>query len=553
MKLKHWALGLLCCLQLAVAEANVPLMPLKDIQAGMQGVGRTVFQGDTIEEFPVEVVGVSGSEGAGRTILVKLQGPLIERAGGVAQGMSGSPVYIDGRLVGAIAYGRAFNDPHYCFLTPIGEMLKLVDEPKTQPVDWLPKGTSLMATGFSEEGLGVLKERLGELGLDVAAGVDSKEESSKPIEPGSAVGATLMTGDLKLGALGTVTWTDDKGRVVAFGHPFMQRGDSSFFMTRSWVLGCIPNLQSGYKVGNIGSVVGSFTQDRAAGIGGSLGKAPASIPLYVTASDTGRGINKASRMQIIKDEKLLPAIVDAAVTSAVGRAMNRNGGGTARIKYEITGWDSKKELLSISRENMFYAPTELLKHINAELNDTTSTLMSNKLDKVDIYGINVEAEVSDEVQIAEIKKVEASKKPVKAGEKVSLRVTLKPYRGEEFTEIIQYKLPEKCEGDRLALSVRGGSSMAWIVNLLRKQKEEGVPAANKKKDKQKTLQDFVKDVNEADCNNEIIVDLGGANAEKAAEASEGLSSLLKGSPNKQKFPYDFIVDGEVEINIKIAE
>ena len=125
MKLKGFILGLLLCCYTCVAFANVPLMPVKDLQPGMQGIGKTVIKGDTIEEFNVEVLGVTGSEAAGYSILVRLYGDLIEKTGGVAQGMSGSPVYIDGRLVGAVAFGRAFNDPHFCFLTPIHNMLKL--------------------------------------------------------------------------------------------------------------------------------------------------------------------------------------------------------------------------------------------------------------------------------------------------------------------------------------------------------------------------------------------------------------------------------------------
>ena len=154
-------MALCLCLQLAVAAAaNVPLMPIRDLRPGMLGVGKTVIQGDTIEEFNVEILGVQGSEATGYSVFVRLYGDLIEKTGGVAQGMSGSPVYVDGRLVGAVAYGKVFNDPHYCFLTPIGRMLSLLDEPKAVPSAWLPQGTALQAGGFTEYGLQYLKEKL---------------------------------------------------------------------------------------------------------------------------------------------------------------------------------------------------------------------------------------------------------------------------------------------------------------------------------------------------------------------------------------------------------
>ena len=166
--------------------AAVSLMPVRDLRPGMQGIGKTVISGDSIEDFEVEIVGVSGSAAAGYSILAKVSGSLIETAGGVAQGMSGSPVYIDGRLVGAVAFGRIFNDPHYCLLTPIATMLRLLDSPESRKENvrppkakkqkeeakapqLLPKGTALLAGGFEGYGLDYLQERLAPLGLAVVA------------------------------------------------------------------------------------------------------------------------------------------------------------------------------------------------------------------------------------------------------------------------------------------------------------------------------------------------------------------------------------------------
>ena len=454
-------MALCLCLQLAVAAAeNISLMPVRDLQVGMQGVGKTVIQGDTIEEFNVEILGVQGSEAMGYSIFVRLYGDLIEKTGGVAQGMSGSPVYVDGRLVGAVAFGKVFNDPHYCFLTPIGRMLNLLDEPKALPSDWLPKGTALQAGGFTEYGLEYLQQRLEPLGLEAMGNTGVGKGSSKALEPGSAVGASIMQGDLTLGALGTVTWTDDKGNVLAFGHPFMQRGSSNFYMTKAWVLGVVPNMQSSYKVGNMGEAIGSFTQDRSSGIGGSEGKLPKAIPLFVTANDIGRGQANSIRVQVVEDEKLTPAIVDAAVINTLSKTVDRNGGGTARLRFTITGVDSKKKMLVIDRENMYYASDALLKNVNAELSEAMTILMQNKFEAVELYGIKVEAEVSEQVQVAEIQGVKAGVTSVKPGEKLPIEVTMKPYRGEEFTRTVHFTVPKDHPGGRLALQVRGGSSMA---------------------------------------------------------------------------------------------
>ena len=555
--MRIFILALCLCLQLAVAAAaNIPLMPIRDLRPGMQGIGKTVIQGDTIEEFNVEILGVQGSEATGYSVFVRLYGDLIEKTGGVAQGMSGSPVYVDGRLVGAVAFGKVFNDPHYCFLTPIGRMLSLLDEPKSLPADWLPQGTALQAGGFTEYGLSYLQEKLAPLGLEAVSAVGVGQGSSKALEPGSAVGASILQGDMTLGALGTVTWTDDKGNVLAFGHPFMQRGKSNIFMTKAWVLGVVPNMQSSYKVGNMGEPIGTFTQDRSSGIGGSQGKLPTTIPLFITVNDTGRGQGVSMRLEVVEDERLAPAIVEAAVVNALSKACDRNGGGTARLRFTITGVDSKKQNLSIQRENMFYSSDAILKNVNAELSEAMTILMQNKFEAVQLYGINVEAQLSEQVQVAEIQRVQAAVEKAQAGEKLAIDVTLKPYRGQEFTRTVYFTVPKDHPGGKLALQVRGGSSMAWIMELLRKQQQEGVPAA-KKQEQRRTLADYVKSVNKADKNNEIIVDIATGqqqmNANPNAQIPDaGLAGMLAGSPFKQKYPFDFIVDGEGEVSVEVV-
>lgn len=559
--MKTVLIALILCCQLALAmAANIPLMPVRDLRPGMLGVGKTVISGDTIEEFNVEILGITGNEATGYSIFVRLYGDLIEKTGGVAQGMSGSPVFVDGRLVGAVAYGKSFNDPHYCFLTPIGKMLRLLDEPQQQPADWLPKGTALMAGGFTDYGLEYLQDKLSAFGLDVVAAGGAGKSSSKVLEPGSSIAASLMQGDMTLGALGTVTWADDEGNILAFGHSFMQRGSCDFFMNKVWVLGIVPNLQSGYKVADIGDAVGRFTQDRSSGIGGNTGSLPSSIPLFITVSDSSRGASESVRMQIADDEQLVPSIVDAAVVSAVSKTVDRNGGGTAKMSFTITGEDSKKQLLTIKRDNMFYSSSSLLKSLDAELTEALNILTQNKFEAVDIHNITVDAEVSSIPQVAEVVSAGVPKRAVKPGEKVNLAVKLKPYRGEEFLKEIYFVVPKDHPGGKLPLNVRGGSSMAWVLNLLRKQQEEGLPA--QKKNTGRTLNDFIKAFNNADKNSELIVDISigpamsqaaAASAASAEKNDAGLMGMLQGSPYKQKFPFDFIIDGEADIVLTVEK
>ena len=300
--------------------------------------------------------------------------------------------------------------------------------------------------------------------------------------------------------------------------------------------------------------IGSITQDRSSGIGGVVGKQPASIPMFVTVNDSSRGQANSMRMRLIDDEQLVPSMVDAAVVNTVSKTVDRNGGGTAKLHFTITGVDSKKEMLTIDRENMYYSNDALLKNLDAELTEAVTILMQNKFEPVQIYGINVEAEVSNAVQVAEILNVRTKNAKVKPGDKVAIDVTMKPYRGEEFTKTVYFKVPKDHPGGKLALNVRGGSSMAWAIELLRKQQSEGVPAAKKKETRHK-LSDYIKSVNTADKNNELIIDVAMGQMQppnpEAAANDAGLAGMLQGSPFKQKYPFDFIIDGESEIVLTV--
>ncbi len=571
---------LICLLLILLAAAApclaaVSLMPIRDLRPGMQGIGKTVISGDSIENFDVEIVGVSGSAAAGYSILAKVSGPLIETAGGVAQGMSGSPVYIDGRLVGAVAFGRVFNDPHYCLLTPIATMLRLLDSPESRKESvrpqkkkeeakapqLLPKGTALLAGGFEGYGLDYLQERLAPLGLAVlaggGAGSDAAPMSEGPLQPGSSLAVSVMEGDLTLGALGTVTWTDEAGRLLAFGHPFMQNGDSDLFLNRAWIVGCIPNLSSSYKIGNIGPCMGRITQDRAGGVAGTVGRPPRSVPVHISVRDRDRSQATQSRLRIVTDERVFPAALDAAVVNVAAKTVDRGGGGTASVAFAVEGRDDAGEALVLHRDNMFYAANDLMKGMEQELSETVDVLMNNKLAKVDLTAVSVSVDIYREPRVAEIVRAKVRQNEAAPGEEILLDVTLKPYRGEEREETVAFTVPKEYKGKRLDLAVRGGSSMAWARQLLRKQQEETIPDSEKK-DVGKTLQDFVKEVEKADKNNQLIVDiLPSAPKTGAGAPSPGgeaaLPGLLAGSPYKIAKELPCIVDGETQTFVKIKK
>ena len=384
-------------------SAATPIITVDELRPGMHGIAKTVISGADIETFDVEILGVTGSQAEGHSILVKASGDLIERSGGIAQGMSGSPVYINGRLAGAVAYGKAFSDPDYCFLTPIEEMLAMFEKTDARPSAFLPKNSPLMASGFTAEGMKYLTEKLAALDLKpLAVPSGQKEIDNVLLEPGSSVGVELIRGDIRLGAIGTVTWMDDEGRILAFGHPFLQRGNADYFMTNAWIFASIPNVESSYKVGALGNTVGAITQDRAVGVAGKINQYPHIIPMFVSVTDMDRGINKSATVQMVTDEALVPLMLDAVCFNTVSATTDRNGGGTARVSFRISARGENSGEITVARENMFYNPSNLAKAINGELVYIGDLLMNNKFEKVTIFDVNVNVEAGSACNVAEI-------------------------------------------------------------------------------------------------------------------------------------------------------
>lgn len=561
----------------SLAAAAIPTIAVEELKPGMKGYGKTVIRGADIETFDVEVLGVTGTETGGYNILIKASGPLLKESGGIAQGMSGSPVYIDGRLAGAVAYGQAFSDPNYCFLTPINEMLRLFDETDPRPSVFLPKSTPLMVSGFTADGVAHLNEELSPFGLTsyaVPGGTDELE--SVQLEPGSSVGVSLVRGDMVIGAIGTVTWTDDEGRILAFGHPFLQHGDSNYFMTNAWIFASVPNIQSAFKVGTLGKTLGRISQDRLSGIAGKEGENAPIIPMYVSVTDKDRGLHKSSNVQLITDEDLVPTLVDGVTYNTVSMAKDRKGGGTSRIRFTITAEGEKKGPIRLRRENMFYSATDIGKLTDSELNVATDMLMNNRFDKVTIQDINVDVETTSGCEVAEMLGATAPATAVQGGI-LPITLTFKPYRSEEITRTLNFKVPDKQPAGPMNLIVRSGNATAWITKALsRKNSRNGAQDGGDGNSEDETamfqssqrqFRDFLTEFNDMDANNEVIVDLMPTYGDErpsrraAARSAAGsgnamgsaLTGLLKGSKYKQKFPLDFIITGESNITVDVQK
>jgi hypothetical protein len=337
----------------AALSAQTAFFPLKDIRPGMHGTGLTIFSGNRIEEFPVEVLGVLDNIGPKESIiLARLSGGPLDHTG-VMQGMSGSPVYIDGKLAGAVALAFPFSKDPIAGIRPIEDMVRtfpsLASAPHQNPIlalagvtpgdkaltRLLPKlvsasagedrmvdiATPLSFGGFTRGTLDAFAPQLRALGLEprqsVSGGTKMSDAMGNPadLKPGSMISLQLMSGDYGVGADGTVTHIDGN-RVYAFGHRFLDVGATALPFARSEVITLLPNVNTSFKLSNAKEWMGTINQDRNTAVSGELGKRAPTVPISVSISRGSRPL-ESYQMQMVNDPLLSPLLIQMAVYSVI--------------------------------------------------------------------------------------------------------------------------------------------------------------------------------------------------------------------------------------------
>ena len=569
-------------------------MPVSEIKPGMHGFAKTVIAGTKMEQFGVEILGVMKNKGtSGDLILIRTYGDVIDRTGGIAQGMSGSPVYINNKLIGAVAFGWSLTDHKIGMVTPIGDMLKLWEMPDryqlapvvaTAPPGFEELATPLMVAGYSEHALAMLQDKLKPLNL-VPYGVGDAPDGAQfgPLEPGSAVGVQLVRGDVTVGALGTVTYTEGN-QILAFGHPFLRKGNVNYFMTNAYVFTTVSGLENSFKVGTTGEPVGLINQDRSTGIAGKLDKYPAVVPIHIAVKDNGTGNVEDSFVQVVQDEDLFPVLSATSVFNVIDKAMDRVGPGTGKINFEITARNMPGD--TIKRENMFYSAGNIGEAMIGEFFDAMSILAGNQYNPVDIMDVKVNITVDEERRTATILEAKADKITGKPGDKIDIAVKMKPFRGEPITRNVSFVIPRDQPEGPLTLEVRGGG-MIPILQLLSQQQnlDEGLILLSKPKEKNKKFEDVIKDFLKRDRNNDIVVEILNMDMDMGEAPPKGKvkksnhdgqkeeSTVLKSNTpiqkqeakeklilekknqekNKNSTATDYIVDGEAQITITVEK
>lgn len=503
---------------------GIEIMKLADVKPGMEGIARTVFQGYKVEEFPVKIIDVIDQDLNSSLILFRAYGEKIEEIGGIASGMSGSPVYIDGKLIGAIAYSWSLSDHRYGLITPIEDMLELLeseDNSAGRGFQGFALNTPLYISGMQGRAFQRTKAKFENLGFQVlqGGGTGLKAVTEEPLEPGSAVAVQLVRGDINIAAIGTLTYMEN-GKILALGHSFTNKGDVDYLLSRAYINAIIPSISSPFKLGSpTDKLIGSVTVDRSAGVAGTLNKFSRIIPLSVRVKDQDRDKDKIINVQLVKDEEYLTSLITNVSLQAIDSTLDRIGKGTANVKLKITGKGLPD--LGLERENVFYSRSDIAATALYEVYQLFNIINYNPFKKVELIDVKLEIEISGRDNVALIQEAKILNETIKPGDTLEIQVTLLPYRSEPVVKNIAFKLPEDINPGLATLVIDGGLTGISYQAL----PEDGYDYALEEtkeaitegyKDLESILEDFL----ERPRNNELILQIYPAYAAPEQEMEE---------------------------------
>jgi hypothetical protein len=459
--------------------AQTPILPLREIRAGQRGIGKTVFSGNKIEEFQVEILGVLENLGPKQSvILARLSGGPLENTG-VMQGMSGSPVYIDGRLVGAVALAFSFAKEPIAGIRPIEEMLAVSGQqpaPQTaiaarglrtphvsQATDSLSTSLMEIATpvsfsGFTSATLDRFAPELKKLGLEPRQGISgggplpSKLGNPDSLRPGDMISVDLLSGDLSIGAEGTVTEVDGK-KIYAFGHHFLSVGDTQLPFARAEVITLLPNLAASFKISTARQWMGTITQDRSTSIYGELGRKADTVPIAVTVKD-GQRPPISYHMQMVNDRVLSPFIVQMAVYSAIDATERTLGLASYSIRGAV---EFQPGVPPLKLDNAYAGDFNVPLQAASGVSTPVAYLMNAGFDALKIKSMTLEVEASERKRLLQIDQITASHKDVHPGQPVDLTVTFTEENGVEAVKTVRYNVPVGAPAGTLNFTVSDAS------------------------------------------------------------------------------------------------
>lgn len=473
---------LLCCERAELPAAAVPVPPpqpnvwkVEDLRPGMKGHGLTVMKGTKVESFSMEVLGVLRNTSPGRDlVLARLAGLGLEKSGVIA-GMSGSPVYIDGKLVGAVAYAWAFGKEPIAGITPYRQMAGFVEalerrEVAARPARFgladpvrvggrevdavtvsqgydddamlVPLRSPLAASGFTPAALRALSSRTASYGLvpmrgGTASARAQQEGREVALEPGGSLAVSLIRGDFDLSGIGTVTHVEGN-RVYGWGHPFMSLGGCDLPMMTGHIHTIFPRLTVSFKMGSPLREVGVMHADVSTCIAGHIGKRADMLPVRMTVV-VGGDDPRTFEVEVARHRTLMPTLAFTALVNSVDLEGELPDEMTAHLKatVEVEGADAVVIEDTLSGFSGSRAPTIVFGQVASALGQLTH----NPHRDLVVKRVTCETRVERGRQTAEIEAVELDSKQYRPGDEVRATATLKPYKGARRKVPLRMRLP----------------------------------------------------------------------------------------------------------------
>jgi len=578
-----------------LAFSQTIFMPVSEIKPGMKGIGKTVFHGTQIETFQVDIIDiVKGEGGISHFILANLSGDKIKEGGGISGGMSGSPVYIDNRLVGAVSYTWEMSEHNICLITPIYEMLEIFKFPydnyqttaqeykinnflcfagenaskiivkntmennsfpelaDRDEIIFYPVVSPIIINGIKGRTLERLSSSLKKFNLMPIQGIGFNENNdinfqevgerpSNKIEAGSAIGIQLTRGDVNITSIGTVTYREGD-KVLALGHPFLKKGEVSFLLSAVYIYHSLPNMVMPFKLGAPLNLVGKIVQDREAGILAILNSFPRIIPLKIKVTNINTELSYQTGVQIINDYDLLEPLVSNITVQAIDNALDRIGLGTAQVEIEIKGEREGQELF---RKNMYYSSDDIAIQAITEMPEIIDLIVNNYFEMVNLTEINIDIKIDNKKKIGKIEEIVLEDSSIKPGDYLEAKIKIRPFREELIEKTMTIQIPSDTPPGEALLMVNGGGE-------LDNQQEEFV---NSGKQDYKSLEEILKDISDRSRGNQIIGEVIIYSGELTSEEETSEDGLKKKEEEENllisKIETDMVIEGYLEIPFTI--
>jgi len=501
---------MLCLLFAARAMGATPavsIMPVSELTPGMEGVALTVMQGGMPEEMPVRILGVlrKGNSG-GDLIIGRLLGEKFEHTG-VAAGMSGSPVYIDGKLVGAVGYAWSFSKDPICGITPIEDMLTTIDAsqawreneshssagtpvtnetlealasgqtpgraweplhvdlPDVGSGEMAPIATPVMVSGFNERGRrfleGALEQAMGAPVTVAGGGSESADgiPGARDLGPGHVLSVTLMNGDMEAAAIGTVTYRDGD-ILLGFGHPMFNWGKVSVPMGGGVIHHVMASSMNSFKMGDPTQVIGTLVHDGQFAVMARLDRKDGPmVPATITVRESETGREKTIHVNVFNHKDFMSSMLYSALYNAVSQLTGDMGEATARVRIRI-GIEDWPEPLEF--EDMYYSSD--LFFIGAF--EFLSAINNNPFREVKVTSVDVSMDISREKRLAEIKSVTLGQDRIHPGDTVTLNVEVDPYDGPPEILRVPVSIPQDAAPGMYKLMAMSGVERGPMSDVL---------------------------------------------------------------------------------------